>query len=115
MAILLGESSGGLGSKALEMFVEGRTDVSLLRENGKYVDGQEHIMFLEAMREKYDFGIISTLPEYYLKTKLGLKTFDSLKHVLTNLLLRYGKNHKVSVLSDARYKSPRSGVGIDRQ
>lgn len=114
-AILLGESSGGLGSKALEMFVEGRTDVSLLRENGKYVDGQEHIMFLEAMREKYDFGIISTLPEYYLKTKLGLKTFDSLKHVLTNLLLRYGKNHKVSVLSDARYTSPRSGVGIDRQ
>jgi hypothetical protein len=114
-AVLLGESSGGLGSIALEMFVEGRTDVSLLRENGKYVEGQEHIMFLEAMKEKYDFGIISTLPEYYLKTKLGLKTFDSLNQVLTNLLLRYGKNHKVSVISDAHYTSPRTGVSIDRQ
>jgi hypothetical protein len=114
-AILLGESSGGLGSIALEMFVEGRTDVSLLREKGKYVEGQEHIMFLEALKEKYDLGIISTLPEYYLKTKLGLKTFDSLKQVLTNLLSRYGKNHKVSVISDAHYTSPRTGVSIDRQ
>lgn len=114
-AILLGESSGGLGSKALEMFVEGRTNASLLRENGKYVEGQEHLMFLEAMREKYDMGIISTLPEYYLKTKLGLETFDSLKQVLTNLLLRYGKNHKVTVLSDARSTLPRTDIGFDKE
>ena len=52
------------------------------------------------MREKYDIGVISTIPQHYLKTKLGLETFDGLKQVMAKLLSKYGKNHKVTLISE---------------
>jgi hypothetical protein len=43
---------------------------------------------------------VSTLPQYYLKTKLGIKTYGSVKNMIEELLSKYGKNHKVLVVSD---------------
>ena len=104
--ILLSESRNGLGSRALEMFVEKKLPNSMLTKDGKYIDGQEHLMFLEAMREKYNLGIVSTLPEYYLTTKLGFQTYASLKQALASLLSRHGKTHKVALFSDAHFTLP---------
>lgn len=104
--ILLSESRNGLGSRALEMFVEKKLPNSMSTKDGKYIDGQEHLMFLEAMREKYNLGIVSTLPEYYLTTKLGFQTYASLKQALASLLSRHGKTHKVALFSDAHFTLP---------
>lgn len=104
--ILLSESRNGLGSRALEMFVEKKLPNSMSPNEGKYIDGQEHLIFLEAMREKYNLGIVSTLPEYYLTTKLGFQTYASLKQALASLLARHGKTHKVALFSDAHFTLP---------
>lgn len=104
--ILLSESRNGLGSRALEMFVEKKLPNSMSTKDGKYIDGQEHLIFLEAMRENYDLGIVSTLPEYYLTTKLGFQTYASLKQALASLLSRHGKTHKVALFSDAHFTLP---------
>jgi hypothetical protein len=104
--ILLSESRNGLGSRALEMFVEKKLPNSMSTKDGKYIDGQEHLIFLEAMREKYNLGIVSTLPEYYLTTKLGFQTYASLKQALASLLSRHGKTHKVALFSDAHFTLP---------
>jgi hypothetical protein len=104
--ILLSESRNGLGSRALEMFVEKKLPNSMSIKDGKYIDGQEHLIFLEAMREKYNLGIVSTLPEYYLTTKLGFQTYASLKQALASLLSRHGKTHKVALFSDAHFTLP---------
>lgn len=104
--ILLSESRNGLGSRALELFVEKKLPNSMSTKDGKYIDGQEHLIFLEAMREKYDLGIVSTLPEYYLTTKLGFQTYASLKQALASLLSRHGKTHKVALFSDAHFTLP---------
>jgi hypothetical protein len=104
-----------LGSKALEMFVQGRLSAPLPSEGREYIEGQEHLIFLQAMREKYNIGVVSTLPQYYLKTKLGLETFDSLKHVLAKLLSKYGKNHKVTLISDARSTLPKVDMNFNKE
>lgn len=104
--ILLSESRNGLGSRALEMFVEKKLPDSMSPNEGKYIDGQEHLIFLEATREKYNLGIVSTLPEYYLTTKLGFQTYASLKQALASLLARHGKTHKVALFSDAHFTLP---------
>jgi hypothetical protein len=101
--ILLSESRKGLGSKALEMFVEKRFPDHSSTKDGKYIDGQEQLIFLEAARQKYNLGIVSTLPNYYLASKLGFETYDSLKQALANLLSRHGKTHKVALVSDAQF------------
>ena len=68
-----------MGFEALQTYVEGRSHISSSTGNSKYVDGQEHLIFLEAVQERYNLGIVSTIPEYYLRTKLGFETFDRLK------------------------------------
>jgi hypothetical protein len=100
-AVLLSENSEGLGGRALEMFVEGRLDIQEYQHNlSEYIEGLEHLMFIKELSQKYELGIVSTLPQYYLKTKLGIKTYGSVKNVIEELLTKYGKNHKVLVLSD---------------
>ena len=98
-AVLLSENSGGLGGRALEMYVEGRLDVeqSSLSE---YIEGLEHLIYIKELSQKYQLGILSTLPQYYLKTKLGIKTYGGMKNVIEELLAKHGKNAKILVVSD---------------
>ncbi|MDQ3840195.1 MAG: hypothetical protein M3297_13115 [Thermoproteota archaeon] len=101
--VLLSESKKGLGSKALQMFVEKKLPDYSSIQDGKYIDGQEQLIFLETVREKFNLGILSTLPNYYLASKLGFETYDGLKQALANLLSRHGKTHKVALVSDAQF------------
>ena len=100
-AVLLSEGLGGLGGRALELHVEGRLDVHNYESNlSEYIEGFEHLMYIKELSQKYELGIVSTLPQYYLKSKLGIKTYGSIKNVIEEFLTKYGKNHKVMVLSD---------------
>ena len=94
------------------MCVQGRPPVPC-RLKVRNLSKVRSIDILEAMREKYDIGIISTIPQHYLKTKLGLETFDGLKQVMAKLLSKYGKNHKVTLISEGRYTLTRLDPGFD--
>jgi hypothetical protein len=100
-AVLLSENSGGLGGRALEMFVEGRLDIEEYRHNlSEYIEGLEHLIYIKELSHKYQLGIMSTLPQYYLETKLGIKTYGGVKNVIEELLIKHGKNAKILVVSD---------------
>ena len=81
------------------MYIEGRLKMEEQLKSS-YIHGLEHLLYLDELVQKGQLGIISTLPQYYLK-KLRLDTYTSLKNVLEELLVKYGKNHKVLVVSDA--------------
>jgi hypothetical protein len=100
-AVLIAENRNGIGGGALQMLIEGRLNIEELKQKAVYIDGLEHILYIEELRQKCEFGIVSTLPQYYLKTKLGFRVYESMKDVLEKLLVKHGKNHKVLVLSDA--------------
>jgi hypothetical protein len=97
--VLLAENLDGLGG-ALQMFVEGKMKNKDLYKRGFYVPGLEHLIYLENLRQQFDLGILSTLPQYYLK-KLGFETYAGGNDVLEKLLAKHGKNHKILVSSAA--------------
>jgi hypothetical protein len=100
-AVLLSENSGGLGGRALEMFVEGRLDIEEYKHNlSEYIEGLEHLIYIKELSQKYQLGIMSTIPQYYLKSKLGIKTYGGVKNVIEELLNKHGKNSKILVMSD---------------
>jgi hypothetical protein len=100
-AVLLSENSAGIGGSGLQMFVEGRLNIEEhSHKQSEYIEGLEHLIYIRELLHKYELGIVSTLPQYYLKTKLGIKTYGSVKNVIEELLTKYGKNHKVLVVSD---------------
>jgi nickel-dependent lactate racemase len=98
--ILLAETREGIGGGALQMFIEGRLKQEQLQLS-PYIDGLEHLLFIEELRLKYDIGLVSTLPQYYAKTKLGFTTYSGTKDILQKLQEKHGKNFKTLVLSNA--------------
>jgi hypothetical protein len=99
-AILFAEAREGIGGGALRLYIEGR----LKQEDfhvSPYIDGLEHLLFMEELRVKYDMGLLSTLPYYYTKTKLGFMTYSGTKDVLQKLQEKHGKNFRTLVLSNA--------------
>lgn len=99
-AILFAEARQGIGGGALQMSIEGRLKQEQLHLS-PYIDGLEHLLFMEELRVKYDIGLVSTLPYYYTKTKLGFMTYSGTRDVLQKLQEKYGKNFKTLVLSNA--------------
>jgi hypothetical protein len=99
-AILVAENREGAGGGALQMFIEGRLKPEQLLQ-GPYIEGLEHLLYMQELRERYQLGLVSTLPHYYAKTKLGFTTHAGMKDILDKLTERQGKNFKALVLSDA--------------
>jgi nickel-dependent lactate racemase len=99
-AILLAENREGVGGGALQMFIEGRLKPEQLQAS-PYIDGLEHLLYIEELRQKYELGLVSTLPHYYARTKLGFATYAGMKDILDKLPDRHGKSYKALVLSDA--------------
>jgi nickel-dependent lactate racemase len=99
-AILFAEARQGIGGGALQMSIEGRLKQEQLHLT-PYIDGLEHLLFMEELRVKYDIGLVSTLPYYYTKAKLGFMTYSGTRDVLQKLQEKYGKNFKTLVLSNA--------------
>jgi len=99
-AILVAENREGVGGGALQMFIEGRLKPEQL-QSSPYIDGLEHLLFIEEVKQKMELGIVSTLPHYYARGKLGFTTYAGMKDILDKLPEKHGKNFKALVLSDA--------------
>lgn len=102
-AVLVSENREGLGGGVLQLLAEGRyrNDQQITTmDRMPYVEGMEHLVFIEELKKKYELGIVSTLPQYYSRTRLGLSTYSGMKEALEKLLSRNGKTHKVLIVSD---------------
>ncbi|HXG05726.1 MAG TPA: hypothetical protein VNI77_00180 [Nitrososphaera sp.] len=100
-AILVAEGREGVGGGAIQMFIEGRLKPEQLHLS-PYIDGLEHLLFMEEVKQqKIELGLVSTLPHYYVRTKLGFSTYSSMKDILGRLSEKHGKNFRALVMSDA--------------
>ena len=84
----------------MQKLAEGKLDIGGLLEKSAYMAGLEHLLYIKELTHTYDLGILSTIPQYYLKTKLGFRTYNSARDILEKLLTKHGKNHKILVLSE---------------
>lgn len=99
LAILLGECKAGIGSEAIQQYVEGRMSIERLQKPAKYVDGMEDLLYLAEIQKKFKIGLVSVLPELYIK-KLDVIPFDGVKETLDYILKHQGARQKVSIVSD---------------
>jgi hypothetical protein len=99
LAILLAECKNGIGSEAIQHFIEGRMNIDKLKKPSKYVNGMEDLLFLKEIQKKFQVGLVSVLPEYYTK-KLDIISFGGIKRVMDHILKVQGVKQKVAVVSD---------------
>jgi hypothetical protein len=98
-AVLLGECNLGVGSDAIQHFIDGRMNIDGLKKPVEYVDGMEDLLYLTGIQKKFQIGLLSILPEFYTK-KLGIKSFNGIKQVIDYILKTQGQKQKVQVVSD---------------
>ena len=103
LVILLAECKNGLGSEAIQQYVEGRMNLDRLKNPSKYIDGMDDLLFLTEMRKKFGIGIISILPHFFTKDKLGMIPFSGAKEAIDYVLKTYGDRQKVGIVSDGSH------------
>jgi len=103
LAILLAECGRGIGSEAIQQYMEGRMTLDRLKNPSKYVDGMEDLLFLTETAKKFQIGIVSILPEFYTKEKLGMIAFSGIKDAMDYILETQGIRQKVAVVSDGSH------------
>ncbi len=96
---MVAECRSGLGSEALQQFIEGRLSIEQLRNPSKYIQGMEDLLFLSEVRKNFQIGLISILPEFYVK-KLDLIPLPGIKYAMDYILKTQGPRQKVAVVSD---------------
>ena len=99
MAILLGECKNGMGSEAIQQFIEGRLNPDKIRNPAKYIDGMEDLLFLSEIQKKFQVALVSILPELYAK-RLNMISLNSTKQAMDYILKTQGARQKVEVISD---------------
>jgi len=99
LAILLGECNLGVGSDAIQRFIEGRLNIDDLKKPSQYVNGMENLLYLTEIQKKIQVGLLSILPEFYTK-KLNIKPFSGIKQVIDHVLKTQGQKQKIQVISD---------------
>ncbi len=103
LVILLAECKTGLGSEAIQQYVEGRMSLEKLKNPSKYVDGMEDLLFLTEMRKKFGIGIVSILPYLYTKDKLEMIPFSGAKETMDYVLKTYGDRQKIAIIPDGSH------------
>ena len=99
LGILLAECTNGIGSEAIQQYLEGRMSLDRLKKPAKYVNGMEDLLFLTEIQKRFQVGMVSILPEFYLK-KLNIISFAGIKRAMDHILKSQGINQKVAVVSD---------------
>ncbi len=99
LGILLAECTNGIGSEAIQQYLEGRISLERLKKPAKYVNGMEDLLFLTEIQKRFQVGMVSILPEFYLK-KLNIISFAGIKRAMDHILKIQGINQKVAVVSD---------------
>jgi hypothetical protein len=99
LAILLAECKFGVGSEAIQQFIEGRLTLEKLRNPTRYIDSMEDLLFLSEIQKKFQVGLVSILPEFYVK-KLNIISLSGVKHAMDYIIKTQGVRQKVAVVSD---------------
>ena len=99
LAILVAECKGGLGSDAIQQYIEDRLTLEQLRNPTKYVSGMEDLLFLSEIQKNFQIGLVSILPEFYAK-KLDMISLPGIKYSLDYILKTQGARQKVAVVTD---------------
>ncbi|MGY5148706.1 MAG: transcriptional regulator [Candidatus Nitrosopumilus sp. bin_68KS] len=99
LAILVAECKGGLGSDAIQQYVEDRLTLEQLRNPTKYIGGMEDLLFLSEIQKNFQIGLVSILPEFYAK-KLNIISLPGIKYSMDYILKTQGVRQKVSVVLD---------------
>lgn len=93
--VVLAEALDGLGSEALKKYVY--TGFKLESVLGKaYIEGLESLYYLLQARQKYDLGVVTTLPKTFVEKKLGLKSFQS-GNAAIGYLVEQAENRKKKI------------------
>jgi len=99
LAILVAECKNGLGSDALQQYIEDRLTLEQLQNPTKYIDGMEDLLFLSEVQKNFQIGFVSILPEFYAK-KLNMISLQGIKYSLDYILKTQGPKQKVVVVTD---------------
>ncbi|KAF6246873.1 transcriptional regulator [Nitrosopumilus sp. b3] len=99
LAILVAECKGGLGSDAIQQYIEDRLTLDQLKNPTKYIDGMEDLLFLSEIQKNFQIGLVSILPEFYAK-KLNMISLPGIKYSMDYILKTQGGRQKVSVVLD---------------
>jgi hypothetical protein len=103
LVILFAECKNGLGSDAIQQYVEGRMSLDRLKNPVKYLDGMENLLFLSEIRKKFGIGLVSILPQFYTKDKLGIISFNGSIETMNHILKTYGDRQKITIISDGSH------------
>ena len=98
-AVLLAECREGVGGGALQALVEGRLKQEQVPLS-PYVEGLEHLLYIQELKQERELGLVSSLPNYYA-SRLGFSTYAGVKDAFEKMLAKHGRGHKSLVLSDA--------------
>ncbi|MFQ5497442.1 MAG: transcriptional regulator [Nitrosopumilus sp.] len=99
LAILVAECKGGLGSDAIQQYIEDRLTLEQLRNPTKYISGMEDLLFLSEIQKNFQIGLVSILPEFYAK-KLNMISLPGIKYSMDYILKTQGARQKVAVVTD---------------
>ena len=97
--ILLAECLNGIGCDAFQQFIDGRLTIERVKNASKYVDGMENLLYLSEIQKKFQVGLVSILPEIYLK-KLDIVPIGGVKKSMDYILKNLGQRQKVEVIDD---------------
>ena len=99
LAILVAECKSGLGSDAIQQYIEGRLTLEQLENPIKYISGMEDLLFLSQVQKNFQICLVSILPEFYAK-KLNMISLQGIKYSLDYILKTQGPKQKVVVVTD---------------
>lgn len=106
LAVLVAECKAGLGSDALQQYIEERLTIEKLRNPTRYISGMEDLLFLTEVQKNFQIGLVSILPEFYSK-KLNMISISGIKEAMEYILKTQGARQKVAVVSDGARILPR--------
>ncbi|HJJ20851.1 MAG: transcriptional regulator [Thaumarchaeota archaeon] len=99
LGILIAECKSGLGSDAIQQYIEDRLTLEQLLNPTKYINGMEDLLFLSEIQKNFQIGLVSILPEFYAK-KLGMISLPGIKYSMDYILKTQGARQKVVVITD---------------
>ena len=99
LAILVAECKCGLGSDAIQQYIEDRLTLEQLRNPSKYINGMENLLFLSEIQKNFQIALVSILPEFYAK-KLNMISLPGMKYSMDYILKTQGVRQKVSIVTD---------------
>ena len=99
LVILLAECINGLGSESFQQYIDGRLSVEKIKNASQYIDGMENLLYLNEIQKKMQVGLVSILPEAYIK-KLNIIPFDAVKKGMDYILKNQGVRQKVQIIED---------------